>query len=468
MTFPRALAVLAAAAGVALGACSGTLYDPARIPTTNPSGLTCTPPTHACDDACVAQSTTQCGSSCATCAAHPPNATAACLPAGGDFACGYSCDPGLFACAAGCCRATDVAAGGNHSCAILDDGSLTCWGANDAGQLGVSTATASSQSPVRSLDGPGVSAVALGFRHTCAIQAGAVKCWGANEDGQLGTGSIGPGGPTPVPVSLAGATMLAAGTKHTCALVAGGAVTCWGWNAYGQLGIGSTSPDKLAPTPSLVTSSASAIGVRADTTCALVGAQVLCFGANPKGQIGNPAAADPQPTPDPATLPTTGGAAPTFIAVGSGHACAGLTPGGLFCWGDNSLSQLGSTSTATSSTTPIQADKIDNNRQAILAISGAAFTCSGKDRTGLKCAGANDQGQAGQPLSVSAEGDVTFGGNIISAGAGLDHGCVLVDLTPTGTPTPVVKCWGRNAEGQLGRSTNPAGSPDPSPLVVGP
>jgi len=461
---------VAAAAGFVLGACGGTLYDPSRIPASDAgAGLACSDPaTHACGGVCIPQDVAACGASCSPCAAAPQNATATCRPdSGGAYACGFACDPGWFACGSACCRATKVAAGGDHSCAILDDGSLACWGANDAGQLGVPTAIASSTHPVRPL-GPGVTDVALGSRHTCVIQGSSVKCWGANSDGQLGSGSAGTGGPTPVTVSLSGATRLAAGTYHTCALVAGGAVKCWGWNALGQLGLGNVLPDLAAsPASSLVTAGATDVAALSDTTCALVGTQVRCWGANLTGQIGNGTTdASGHPTPDPAALSTT--ATPSFIAVGGAHVCAGLSPGGLFCWGDNSKTQLGSTSSTTPVTTPIQANKIDNNQRSVLAVAGGAFTCSGKDALELACAGANDQGQTGAPPSVTAEGTVTFGGNVLQAAAGLEHACALVDLTPAGTSTPVVKCWGRNAEGQLGRATSPAGSPSASPDLVGP
>jgi alpha-tubulin suppressor-like RCC1 family protein len=465
-----AVVAVAAAAGLVLGACGGTLYDPGRLPAKDAgAGLTCTEPgTHACGDACVSQDAGHCGT-CDPCPAPPANASpvATCTPgAGGDYACGFTCNPGFFTCGAACCAATAVAAGGNHSCAVLDDGSLTCWGANDAGQLDPTLAATSSQRPVRVL-ASGVTHVALGAHHTCAIQAGAVRCWGANDAGQLGSGAVG-GGPGPFTVPVVGATLIAAGTHHTCAIVAGGAVRCWGTNLAGQLGTGGVSSASGSPTSSLVTASATAVATLADTTCALVGAQVRCWGANGTGQIGNLTAPNPQPTPDPAAIPTTGGTLPGFIAVGGGHACAGMSPGGLTCWGDDSKTQLGSTSSVTQSSTPLQANKIDNNQLSIRAIAGAAFTCSGKDALELKCAGANDQGQTGSPPSPTAEGTVTFGGNILAASAGLEHACALVDLTPTATPTLVVQCWGRNAEGQLGRKTTPAGSPSASPVLVGP
>jgi alpha-tubulin suppressor-like RCC1 family protein len=470
------LAVVAAA-GFALGACGGTLYDPDHVPVKEAGGLTCSAGTHACGGVCVAQDVNACGSSCQACGAAPANATETCAPSGGDYACRFRCDAGWFTSGdgLGCRRAGSVFAGGNHACAALTDGSLSCWGANDSGQLGANVG-ASSLHPVRALpfepngiDTTAPGQVALGLTHTCAIQSGTVKCWGANFDGQLGTGDLLGGGPTPVIVALPGARRLAAGRYHTCALVTAGGVTCWGWNASGQLGLGSTFPDKVpSPTPSLVASGASDVAANAESTCALVGTKVMCFGANGFGQVGN-GSTTMQPTPDPVLLPTTGTAVPTVLAVGGQHACAGLTPAGqpnsgLYCWGDNSKTQLGSdTFIASFSPTPIQAHKIDGNRLSLRVIAGDAFTCTSKDDAEFKCQGANDQGQIPQtPIAPTAEGGFIFT-SILSAGAGLDHGCVLDDLA-----APAVKCWGANAVGQLGRPTSPAGSGSATPDLVGP
>jgi alpha-tubulin suppressor-like RCC1 family protein len=87
-----------------------------------------------------------------------------------------------------------------------------------------------------------VVSVAAGSWHTCAlIDDGTVKCWGANNFGQLGDGSIGGSVATPVMVSgLHGVVALSVGSFHSCALLDNGNVYCWGYNQFGQVGNGDT------------------------------------------------------------------------------------------------------------------------------------------------------------------------------------------------------------------------------------
>lgn len=137
-----------------------------------------------------------------------------------------------------------MAAGELHVCALLGDSTVTCWGANDYGQLGNgTTASVIAQTP-RWVPGihDGMS-IAAGDDHTCVLRKdGTVWCWGADDWGQLGDGRTSGMQTTPQPVAgLKDAIAVAAGASFTCALLADTSIRCWGANDRGQLGNGATS-----------------------------------------------------------------------------------------------------------------------------------------------------------------------------------------------------------------------------------
>ena len=121
------------------------------------------------------------------------------------------------------------------SCALTAAGGVKCWGADYA-----------------PLDVPGLSSgvasIATGSGHSCALmRTGGVKCWGSNDFGELGNGTT-TSSSTPVGVSHlgSGVTAIAAGASHTCALMGTGALECWGSNGNGELGDGTTT-NRLTP-----------------------------------------------------------------------------------------------------------------------------------------------------------------------------------------------------------------------------
>ncbi len=155
---------------------------------------------------------------------------------------------------------TAVSAGGNHACAITSSHGIKCWGANGEGELGNGSKT-DSETPLNvSTLGKGVTALAVGSTydflstHTCALtSAGGVMCWGPNNYGQLGNGSK-TDSSRPVEVSglTSGITAIAVGGSHTCALTKQRGLKCWGNNSNGQLGNGSLTN---SPTPVAVVGS---------------------------------------------------------------------------------------------------------------------------------------------------------------------------------------------------------------------
>jgi alpha-tubulin suppressor-like RCC1 family protein len=142
---------------------------------------------------------------------------------------------------------TQVVTGLYHTCAIKNDKSLWCWGGNTAGQLGNTSAPILAQG---SQGGVGIplqvttdawDSISAGQAHTCGIMADqSLWCWGDNTNGQLGNGSQ-ISSSTPVAVVILDKTWgsVSAGANHTCALATDSTLWCWGDNSDGQLGTGS-------------------------------------------------------------------------------------------------------------------------------------------------------------------------------------------------------------------------------------
>lgn len=409
------------------------------------------------------------GSACVDCSAGsvPADAAPVCTAAA---TCGYECNPGWLHCDAGCCRALSVATGWYHTCAILaqppaTSGQLRCWGANEYGQLG--------REDKLYLDSPvpvdvagmasGVTQVAAGSYHTCAIQNGNPYCWGWNDLGQVGAGTTLPTYDWPQAVfnvPTGAIAQLAPGGKQTCALYgSGGTVSCWGANDRGQLGQGTTdatSHNIPIPVPSLANVTSLAAG--RFHACAVAGSAVTCWGSDDYGEIGDGAGALGRNVP----TPTAAGAFTTATAVAAGDqfslAIATGTPDPqLWGWGTNSSGQLGS---------PHPPDAVSNPTLATISVkptavtAGRAHACALKT-DGLKCFGANDHVQLGDPVGNSV--DVNFGvaSLPVQVAAGYDHTCARLQ-------DGSLYCWGKDDRGQVGNGVadilNPVGKPT---LVTG-
>lgn len=356
-----------------------------------------------------------------------------------------------------------VSASGSHTCALLPDGTVRCWGYNEFGQLGDGT-TMNSSIPVAVAGITNAITVAAGHHHTCALLAdGTVRCWGSNQYGQLGDGT---NDDAHIPVAVSGifnVTAVTPGAYHTCALLADGTVRCWGDNDFGELGDGTNTS---ASTPVAVTGLAAAptaVAAGAFHTCAVLpDGAVQCWGRNDFGQLGD------GDTPNSSTPVTVSGlASVAALSAGGYHNCALLPDGTLRCWGRNNFGQLGDGSSLTYlissnnqgfigiynstllpgsiSRTPVEVAGIST---ATAVIAGGFHTCAPLSDGSVKCWGENDDGQLGNGTSTSSSTPVSVIGlpPVAAVSAGAWHTCALL---PDGT----VQCWGMNLYGQLGNGT---------------
>jgi alpha-tubulin suppressor-like RCC1 family protein len=180
---------------------------------------------------------------------------------------------------------TALGVGMEHTCAVLSDGSVRCWGINTSGELGNGTTSLFSPTSVSSLGGAAV-AIASGWSHTCALLSdGSVQCWGDNALGALGDGTWGTSMSTHGPVSVVSlggtAVAIAAGMYSSCALLSDGSVRCWG-NASGLLGDGSVTDTNTPVSVMSLGGTAVAIATRCAHACALLSdGSVRCWGGTP-------------------------------------------------------------------------------------------------------------------------------------------------------------------------------------------
>ncbi|RIJ67837.1 chromosome condensation regulator RCC1 [Nakamurella silvestris] len=226
-----------------------------------------------------------------------------------------------------------LAAGYSHACAVTSAGGLFCWGANNAGQVGNGTRTDTSEPTAVTGLSSGVRQVAAGVNHTCALLIdNRVQCWGDLDSEGEASGYTSPrtiGGLPGQPVGIA------AGRYGTCVLSADATVYCWGWNPADPL---LRAGQSQTPSPiSGLSGNVQRIAIGDGAACAiLTDRTVRCWGSNENGELGDG-------TTTQRVFPTVvvGLQNVVDIAPGTGHTCALTADSSVYCWGSNSSGQLG-------------------------------------------------------------------------------------------------------------------------------
>lgn len=305
---------------------------------------------------------------------------------------------------AGNLTATGVSAGWAFACATAAGGAY-CWGVGGEGSaLGVDPTAGDVTQPALVPNGAGLTGVSAGSSTACGLdQNGAAWCWGANGWGNLGVSDS-----TLYFASQAMAvetdlrfTQVGAGSYAVCGLTGAGAVYCWGNGA--TLGAGDSLRDAhFHPTPARVASARTFVQVSEgfEHTCALDdGGNAWCWGRNSLDQLGNPTAPDGYYVTTPQQV--VGGHQFASITVGGDHACGLTAAGEAWCWGSNGVGQLGDGKGGDATATPVA---VAGGHTFTALFGGIATTCGLTADGSAYCWGDDNEGQLG--LGGQASDDV--------------------------------------------------------------
>ncbi|MBI3074467.1 MAG: hypothetical protein HYY84_20335 [Deltaproteobacteria bacterium] len=359
-------------------------------PSSPRGGATCN--AGACGETCYA-GFFKCGAACCAATKISAGGSTACVvtSAGGVVCWGRNEFSGFAA------GIAEVAAGRAwHSCARNMGGGVTCWGDNRYGELGDGTTTARSTPVVVSGLASGATALGVGDFFSCAAtSSGGLKCWGRNSDGQLGDGTS-TARRTPVDVTglASGVTAVAAGENHTCAIAIGGGLKCWGDNDFGAIGDGTFTTRYSPVNVTGFSTGAKSLSAGNNHTCAVTteGA-AKCWGLNMGGQLGRGATSPDYVATPAGVLGLDAGV--KAVTAGGYHTCALTEFGAVHCWGNNENGQVGTVNSNT--TIPNQVENLASGVTAIAT--GRDFSCALMQSGRVKCWGINREGQLGNGFS---------------------------------------------------------------------
>jgi alpha-tubulin suppressor-like RCC1 family protein len=352
---------------------------------------------------------------------------------------------------AGVSNVASISAGDSHICALITGGTVTCWGSNVSGELGVSTG--SGPSTVTGLTD--ATSVTAGKNFSCAISTSqGVVCWGKNSGGQLGRGATTPtsdSSPATVTGLTAGvASQVAAGLSHSCAVIAsGGGVKCWGTAESDTPGVAidDRSTQDIA------------YGISGTNVSGLGDGRVFSYGSEPVEISTTPVTVK--------TNSSTSLESVVGISVGVGSACGIVSSGDAYCWGNNNDGRVGNNRITNNRTgyagaRPLYAEIVqDASANALIGVKAISINgkhgCAVTATSTVVCWGSRTYGEVGDTYTgVSAIANYTpvsglTGVTAVSSG-GL-HTCAVAN---TG-----VYCWGQGTFSQLGNGTTTSATGTP-------
>ena len=344
----------------------------------------------------------------------------------------------------------DIAAGTGHSCAVQTAGEVFCWGDNTHNQLGSASTTDTTHFMTAAALGSNARAVAAGARHTCALLGnGDVVCWGDNGREQLGDSLTSDFSPRRVAIDKARAVVT--GATHSCAVLqTDDEVVCWGANDLSQTGHGGTAPDAVNKGKGTLKDVALLAAGMNHTCAAQYGdkARLLCWGDNSTLQSGQ---ADSEAVATEAKkVGEFDGRDFTQLACGLWHSCGLHRTDGVLCWGGNDDGQLGIGTTGGNYQVPQPAKLLDSvewltagRHHSCAILANGRGVCWGKNNNHQLGLGVNT-GDIVTPRAIAGPPHLVH----VRLAGGHSHTCSRA-LGHSDWP---VYCWGANADGQL----NPA------------
>lgn len=343
---------------------------------------------------------------------------------------------------------SQISVGDWHSCAVKTGGQIFCWGSGESGELG-NNATTGSLVPVQEYTAAyDWIQVSVGGLHTCALKNnGKIFCWGEDD----GSGSVEPNNSVPTLVNTAAYdwVQVSAGSYYTCALNGDGKIFCWGDNSGGVFGNNTTTSSLVPVQGALAATEWAEVETSGGfVTCAIdTDGRLFCWGNSSDIVLeGTDSVSSILLPVEEATSATNWVHVSIGVSLGRIHVCGLKADGALFCWGTNTLGELGNDSRSLSRV-PVQ--------EGTLATDWAQVSAGGDDTYAVKtdgrlfCWGNNLYGEFGNgsledssvPVQISTEGE-----DWVEVSASGAHTCAL-------KTDGRLFCWGNNHYGELGNGS---------------